>query len=500
MTPEQKKQYAAQLIGTTALPPELASIRQASREARAYHALRPYPEFWFWDWKTEDRGPLPRCMPIARAIVKRGARWLFGKPLAITVPGNETLEEEIQRAWRTNRMPAKMVALAESAALDGGYVLKFAYDDTAITRGGARKKPAIRFQTLSIVDQVRLYFDPHDCDDLLMARVQYSYYDAAQACTMWYREEWTAESEIHYLPVKAQDMGTVGNPDTYTGWTRSPESGENQFGVIPLLPIKNIETADAWGVGDLWDLFRVLDRVHLTRHLMDRSNQFDSEINPVLIDLEPDDEDIDKFLQPGQAQVLKSTEQGKSGQYLMPESRGSLRPSMRDYVKDLVSEIRSAVGSVEPDQSEITNVGNMTVAVLRQVYQAQIEVTDEKRKSQGDNGIATFLALVARGLQNAGVPLGVNEADEDTYKVVVKFADYFELSEDEKTIKVGRLQEEQLAGYVTADRAIEEVAALEDREDVANLKDEIAKEPKPSPTEADPAMVTPPTVKDSIRV
>ena len=74
------EKLAAGLIGTGSLPPGLDWMREHAREARAYHMLDPYPLYHFRDWKSEERGALPRCLPIAKSIVRRGARWLFGDP------------------------------------------------------------------------------------------------------------------------------------------------------------------------------------------------------------------------------------------------------------------------------------------------------------------------------------------------------------------------------------------------------------------------------------
>jgi hypothetical protein len=462
---------AAALINTKHLPPGLGCLRALSAEARAYDTLSPYPEYWFRDWKVEDRGPLPRCMPLAKSIVRRGARWLFGKPVRLYCPGNTQLEEFLRQAWEQNRLDSRLVASAQNGALDGGIVLKFAWDE------GARRPLTI--QTLSLVDQVRLYWHPHDRDQLLMARVQYPYFDPASGKTFWYREEWTAELEVHYHPVAAENLGRGGDPDTYDGWIiDSAATGANPFGLIPLQPVKNMETEDCWGAGDLWDLYRVFDRVNLTYHLMDRSNQFDSERNPIFIDADVDEDDIDRPLQPGQPMEIHSRDQesNRSAKVEWPITGNALRPAMMEYARDLRKQILDAVGSVFVNPEEITNKGNLTRAVLEQLYQPLIEMTAEKRKSYGADGLVPFFAKVAQGLQNVGVPLAVTEEDE-THTVELRWPAYFEFSEDERGAFTGRIQEQVAAGFVTHDRAIERVAQVEGIEDVDALKDELKKQP-----------------------
>lgn len=478
-------QHAAQLINTKSLPPGLSHIQALAAQARAYDVLKPYPLHWFKNWKEEDRGPLPRCMPIAKSIVKRGARWLFGKPIELKCPGNDALEEAVEKVWKQNRLDSRLVAIARRGAIEGGVALKFAYDETAF--------PNVTVQSLSIVSQVRLFYHPHNREKLMMARVQYPYYDSAEGCAYWYREEWTDAQEVHYYPVKDEALHRA-NPDTYTGWEIDTEaSGANPFGLIPIHLIKNIETDDVWGAGDLWEpddeldggLYRVLDRIHLTYHLMDKSNQFDSQVNPIFIDADADQDDLSKPQLPGQPLVLESTnpEGGRAGQVAFPPSGNALRPAMMEYAHDLRKQILTATSSVEVDQSEISNMGNLTSAVLTQLYLPQIELTEDKRKTYGQDGIAPFLAKMAIGLQRAGVPMGVNEADDSTYTIEIGWSPYFPFTEDEKTAIVTRIQQEEGAGYLTHDRAIEEVSEMEGRTEIEEMKAELASQAVTEPPE-----------------
>lgn len=487
------EELAAALINARHLPHGLSQVIALSKQARAYQAMNPYPRFHFQQWMSEDRGPLPRCLPTAKSIVQRGAKWLFGKPVQISAPKSETLEARLRDAWLDNRMDSRLVAIARDGALDGGVALKFSYQEGA--------KPEIAIQSLSIVDECRLFFHPHDCDKLLMARVQYPYFDAASGETFWYREEWTAAEEIHYLRLAATTLGN-SDPDKYDGWVIDNEASQpNPFGVIPLMLIKNIETDDQWGAADLWHpaegdgLYRIVDRINLTFHLMDKSNQFDAETNPIYIDLDVDDQDIDKPLQPGQALELHSSNEEKQGKVEFPRGGNALRPAMMEYAKELRKQVLEAASSVSVDQAEFTNKGNLTSAVLEQLYQPQIEITNEKRKSYGQDGLAKFLSLITQGLENAGVDLGAG-ADAASAEVLIKFSPYFDLSEDEKAAKVARLQEEDIGGYLPHKRAIEEISQMEGRDDIEAIKAELTAQPAPSATENDPAIQT---AQDAIR-
>ena len=486
---DRARQLARRLVGVQCAPPGSEAVHAYAEEAGAYHSLAPYPWFHFREWKTEERGPLPRCMPFVRSAVRRSAKWLFGKPLEIKCPGNTELEETLRKAWQANRMPTRMVVAAERAGQQGGVALKFSYDETA--------DPQLSFQTLSITQELRCYYDPHDRDRLLMARVQYPYFDPLARDWYWYREEWTAEEEVHYEPVRCKFTPRMtggllwpsvpvvadsnSDPDKYERWVQTSRD-ENPFGLIPITPVKNLDVDDAWGIGDLWGLFRVVDRVNLTYHGMDRSNQFDSTPLPVFIDVNAEQADLDRPLAPGQPLSLKSDEtaggDSAKGQVDLLEPRGSLRPHMMDYAKDLRTQILLAAGNVEVDQAEFTNKGNLTQAVLAQLYGPLIEQTDEKRKTYGEDGIGKFLESCAVGLARFGADLeglsALNEDDHDSFDVQLGWPSYFALTEEEKTQVITRTTLEIGAGLMNHERALETVARVEGIEDLPAFKEEMA--------------------------
>lgn len=475
---------ARELVGTRHAPYGFDVVRERAAEAEAYHRLAPYPTWHFGDWKVEERGPLPRCMPFVRTAVRRSARWLFGRPLQIHCPGNAALERWLRQMWVRNRMPSRMVAAAERAGVEGGVCLKFAYD--------AAGDPPLSLQILSPVEHVRLYHDGHNRDRLLMARVQYPYWDAARGAWLMYREEWTAEEQVQYRPQPCRHVtGLRGgpaavmaagdvDPDRFGGWeigARTP----NPFGLIPLVGVKNLDAGAPWGSGDLWDLFRVVDRVNLTYHAMDRSNQFDSEPNVIFVDLEEGPADLDRPLTPGQPLAVKSEEripgQLARGQVVVAEAKGALRPAMMEYARDLRRQVLLAAGNVDLDPAEITNNGRLTGAVFHFIYAPLIELTAEKRKTYGEDGLAPFLEACAVGLRRAGVPLEavreVDEEDEASFDVQLRWPPLFDLSEEEKAQALERVRAERDAGLTTAERAVEMMAVVEGVSDVQTLKREL---------------------------
>ena len=479
------------LIGVKACPAGLAALRSASQEAWAYHQLRPYPVWGFRNWRTEDLGPLPRCMSHPKRIVRRGARFLFGKGIEISAPGNEVLEGFLREVWNANMMPARMVAAAEKAGIEGGIALKFAWDPE-------RPKCPVAIQTLSVATDVQFFYDPHDKTRLLMARVQYCY-QIPGGKKMWYREEWTATQEIHFYDVTDDSLGQQ-DPDTFM-WVESGRK-DNPFGLIPLVHVKNLETDDSLGAGDLWELYRTVDDINLSFWHQKRCNQFDSSLNPYFVDLELEDEDLDKPAKPGQPISLQSSNNGVDGQQgkvVFPDGRNDTRESLRQYAKDLEKQLNDAAGTVSVDQAEFTNKGNLTAAVLEQLYALLIETTQEKRKSYGQNGLEPFLEALALGLAKIGAGsemIGpVSLANPDSWDVQVKWPAFFELSPEEKQLEVGRVQEEELAGYTSHERAIERIAQMNGITDIPALKEELESEPRPSPTEGDPKAVGDPAEK-----
>lgn len=489
---------ASALVNTHYYPPGFEVVRQIAYEAGAYHNLRPYPYWAFADWKPEERGTLPRCLPLARRIVKKGAKWLFGRPVQIAIPGNKPLEEYFRDTWQRNRMPTRMVAGAERGGYQGGLALKWSYDETA--------ENPLSFQLLSVIDQCRLYYDPHDSDRLLMARVQYPVFNPADGEYWLYREEWTDAQEVHYQPVRAKFLqlarqgfpqfayanvpvvsGSNTEPDLYEKWEIT-SARPNRFGVIPLHPIRNADIGDVWGAGDLWTdvgggMFRLIDRLNLAYQYMDKSNQFDSERNLVFFDVDAGQDVVGRPLAPGQPLSLKSERLPDGtlakGQVVELEASGQMRPHLMEYAESLRQELLDTAGAVDVRPDEITNKGNLTSAVMSQLYAPLIETTEEKRKTYGEDGVAKFLERCAVGLANAGltgrrsVPR-INIADEDNFDVQLKWPDFFALPEDEKTARVTRIISEVDNALMPPERAIEEVAKVEGIEDVDTMKEELA--------------------------
>lgn len=474
------------LIGTRFKPEGLDYISQIAKRAKAYHNLTPYPYFGFIDWKTEERGPVPKCLPFTQSIVKRGARWLFGKNLDIVVGKNDKLSQFINDTWSACRMPTKLVALAENAAQEGSYCIRFSIDPI---------KKKISFWCLSQIENVRLYCDPNERDTILMARVQYPYYDPLLGKLMMYREEWTDSKWVRYRPQEVKMVQSQVNNITYPfGMTpvmagagnQTPDSEtipwvvektqDNPYGVIPIVVIYNLEKNNSqWGFGDLWTLEPIIDRVNLTYHLMDKSNQFDSAPTPIYIDAVLEDDQINKPIQPNEVQSIKTDDVEGSGlqaKVELLEPAGRLRPYMESFAHSLVTMVHKAAGSVDVDPDTISNKGNLTQSVLTQIYGPLIETTEEKRRNYGDYGLIPLLHKLFYAMKKLGVWKGQFALSDDP-DVSINWPDYFPLSDADIQVRLDRLVQQEQQGLITKDRVVRMLAEADGVTDIETFKREL---------------------------
>lgn len=485
---DRAQDLARDLINVPRAPERWADSVRRGAESAAYYENQPYPWWHFGDWDTQQRGPFPRCMPIVRTGIDKAARWLFGKPVEIQCPKNKTLEEWLRRMWVANRMQTRMVPVAARGGIQGGCALKFSWDP--------KSDPPLCIQTLGTT-QYRCYYDPFDRERLLMVRIQFEYQDPLSGSYFFAREEWTAEEQVTYVPTAAKwvtggfrgrvkfpdylvvaDGGT--DPDAYRGW-QIEDRGPNPFGLIPVTPIRNIDDDDPIGKGDYWELLRVIDRINLTYHLMDRSNQFDSEPLLMFLDLAIDKQDLVRPLMPGQPLDLKSDDdqagEAKKGSVVQMEARGSLRPAMMEYANKLERYVAEAASTVAFDPEDITNKGQMSQAVMALVFAPLIESTHQKRRTYGEDGIGKFMESAAKGLRNAGASLpelgGVNPDDHDTFSVQLVWPKMLPMSEEEKLSAIQRWDLEINGATMTHERIIERVAEMEGVEDLDKLKEEL---------------------------
>lgn len=463
------------LINTPHYPQGYKFHQQLGLEARAYHKLIPYPFFAFSDWKSEVRGPLPKCMPFVKSALIRGVDWLFGKPPEIMVADDESLEKTINEAWGYNWMAVKMRKAARLGATDGGVALKFAYD------GGDEERP-LKFMVLSLLDHCCFYTNPLDGDETLMVRVQFPYHDPRENRFYWFREEWTAEEHVQYEPLEVDRLinSQINGMASIAFGVKDPDDGfqikqriANEFGVIPIIRIVNRESDNENGEGDFWDCFRIVDRVNLAVHLMDKSNQLDAEANLVLIDAEIEQDDMDRGPAPGEPMVLDSKDDKHQAKADLLERSGQFRPHLETYATELKRDILEAVGSVYIRGEDITNKGNMTVAVLTQLYEPQVRSTSNKREQYGQFGIKTLLETACLGLSNMGVK-GFAPRE-----VSLRWPAFFDYTPEEKQVITSTTLQQRDAQLMPHERAVEKIATAENVRDINAYKDEVGDYIKP---------------------
>ncbi|HEU4754370.1 MAG TPA: hypothetical protein VFU47_14780, partial [Armatimonadota bacterium] len=199
-----------QLIGTRAPAPRQGEMLAASAESWAYWNERPYPQFAFGarQWPAE-KGPLPTPLPYVQVLITEGAEFVFrnGAPQFSVPPeqaaGLEGADQWLRRVIETNCLAEQWIALAEHNGNQGALAVKFSVDLED------QERP-VRLAFLDVPQQCRVWFDPHDCERMLLARIQYPYRDVASGDWYYYREEWTDDLYVTYVPRRAADRSVSG--------------------------------------------------------------------------------------------------------------------------------------------------------------------------------------------------------------------------------------------------------------------------------------------------
>jgi hypothetical protein len=461
------------LIGTKHLPPHFAYVRGEGRRAKAYFNLKPYPIYGFQRWKTETSGPLPRCRPFVQRIAKMGAEWLFGKPVQFKVQGYDDLSAFINGTWSANRMGSKALDLARKASLIGGFVLKFSYDET--------QSPFPRITALEQAEQTRLYFDAHDTETLLMARIQYAVMDPTDGEWYWHREDWTDAEYVVYDRIKVQSASGLSqsasiNPYDYSEtadnsqWvikSREP----NKFRIIPVWLVRNRLSGDWYGCGDLWDLYDAVDQINFTRDLGHKDNQ--KRVNPktAYIDLDIPENESPAENSAGAIVALESTGDARSGRVELLEPRGNARADIDQFARDLQRELFDAAGITDLSPETLGGKGAMTAAVIRMVFDSTIRTTEEKRRLYGEDGFCMFFERMLIGLTNLGVLSAPKEAD-----VQCLWPSLISLTPEDLRAMTETYASMVEKGLTTQKRAIRAIAVATDVNDSDALLDEMAKD------------------------
>src|SRR5579871_4452483 len=256
---------------------EQSLVYLQARESWDYYYSRPYPGWAFsaLQWSL-NRGPVPTALPLTQILIDEGAHFLWrnGTP-TFSVAGDDTATEFLNSILQANQLSEHLFDWSVTAAHHGSIGLRFSVDlDDS--------RCPIRITRLSVPDQLRLWFDPHRQDKVELARIQYPYRDPQSGNWYYFREEWSDSEMVTYEPRFAGDAmisdvtqlldyeSSFGDSDDWV----IDEVQPNPYGAIPIVLIKNrVINGSPLGVGDLWHLFRLQDRLAITMHGEDLYNQ-----------------------------------------------------------------------------------------------------------------------------------------------------------------------------------------------------------------------------------
>lgn len=449
------------LINTTALPPGLREARTMARRAKAYHMLRPYPYVSFQTWKEEDRGPLPICRPFVRNIVQKAADWLFLKPVHFKVEEDKAMTDLVNKTWSDNCMGSRSIEAALLGGLSGSVDLKWSTPE----------QDKVSIEILDPTEQTRLYYDQQDQTKLLMARIQVCVFDFSQKKWVWKREDWTDQYWVTYEP-QTCSVAEGGSP-----YAKCDEADKavfiikdkvkNPFGIIPVWRIRNQASSDEWGYGDLWPYFQVVDQINFQRNLGHKANQKRVDPKVAYIDLEqPANDAPDMSDNPGTVEVYESSSE-KEGKIQVIEGTHDILAEISEFAAELKRELLNAVGSVDFSPEDITNKGNYTTAVVKQLYAPIIESTTRKRGLYGEDGLSVFFERMSKGCSFAKVK-GWKEVED----VQTIWPQVVEMTEDEKTVARNRQALNVQDAFTTHERATRELAVQDGVVDVDELLEE----------------------------
>jgi hypothetical protein len=167
--------------------------------------------------------------------------------------------------------------------------------------------------------------------------------------------------------------------------------------------------------------------------------------------------------------VLQTTDDAKSqGKIEVIQTNAALRPHVDAFADKLLEDLYATTGMPKFNPSEITNKGNLTSAVLVQLYAPTIKVTNLKRNCYGEDGICVFLERMSQGLTTAKVTGWKPMPD-----IQAVWGPYFEQTEEEKMELAQRQAFLVENNFTTFERAIGEVAKADDVPDVNKLKNEL---------------------------
>lgn len=438
---------------------------EASRVSLDYYHMRPYPQRAFGplQWPL-DKGPVPTPLPFAAILIDEGAEFVFrGGAPRFTVADSDDANDFLAAVIKSNQLDSRWVPLAKRNGNLGTLAVKWSYDSDNEDR-------PVQLAFLSVPEECRVWVDPHDQTRILMARVQYPYRDPTDSHWYYFREEWTDDRWVTYepkhagdesvtdvtaLPGYSNDLGDKGD------WVITDES-DNPFGVIPITLIKNRAVeGQLLGIGDVWGSYKLMDRIALTMHGEDKSNQMHSEPNLVITNALLKN---DGPLMPNEPIAVSNTNpDGPPADVKLLEPSGNARQYSHLSIEKWLEWLWAQVGMSRVDAATVTNKGNMTRAVFEMLYARTIATSNHKRTAWGEGGLGPMFSRMLTGLARVGAVsvAGISLPAIDRPDVTVTWPDYFEATDQDLEAVTDRTISQVGGGMLSEERGARRIASRE---------------------------------------
>ena len=449
------------IINTRSPAPFQQAMALQSWRSLDYYENGPYPTHAFGpqQWQL-DKGPTPTPLPYAQILITEGAEFVFrGGPPVFSVAENAAANDRLQAIIRANNLNAQWVSLAENAANHGAIFAKFSVDMD-------NKANPVRITFLTMPQECRVWVNPHDHTRILMARIQYPFRDPASGDWMYYREEWTDEFYVKYRPKWAgkSEIGSVFALPDYRnslgdgdGWEIEQQDA-NPFGLIPGVVIRNrMAKGNPLGVGDCWRVFGLIDRIALTMHGEDTSNQLHSDPTLAVSNGELENKDP---LQPGEVFEVKGKKDAGPVKVELLEPSGAAREYSHRDIDKWEELLYKAVGLSRVNPADVTNSGNMTELAFAMTYGRSIATSDSKRELWGNSGMCVFFHALLTALHRLGGVRELAAYDEDA-PISVEWPPYFQVTPDDLETITDRTATQVEKGFLPIDRGAERIARAE---------------------------------------
>lgn len=449
------------LINTRAPSPRQYEMARQSWQSWDYYNCVAYPAHAFGpkQW-PRDKGPFPTCLPYVQTLVSEGADFIFrnGGPV-FSVTDNPEATDFINKVLRQNRMSENWVPLAEANGNQGALAVKWSINQDNLSC-------PIQLSFLYIPQECRVWIDPHDTTRVLMGRIQYPYRNLDDNKWYYYREEWTESLFVRYKP-KSAAVADVREAMQIPGYSQHMgDEGEwtidytesNPYGIVPITVIRNKKVVgNPMGVGDCWNVFRVVDRIALTMHGEDRANQMHSE--PAIAFKNADIEN-EGPLQPGEHFFIRNEDPEVEADVELLEPRGIARMQTHWTIEKWEKILWDSVGLSRIDPVAVTNKGNMTALAFAMTYAKTISTSDKKRNLWGESGMCVLLRSLLIGLNRYGGFKELAKVDEDV-DVTCEWPLYFEQTDEDKQKLTNRTTDQVNNGFLPQEHAIRRIALSE---------------------------------------